>query len=198
MISCLFCCSRFSPGLLNYVVLALSDCFHGSQFQSSPWSLVWSLKHEPQHPDPIHCSKCAYKHLRLSSSVCNDLCAELSLLCFPCTYCCTPLWGPKVPSILICEAKFPPIHLPPFRASPAPIPLSPLFFLFLFPNLFTWRLLTLLEVWGLLPAFSKCYVGAASCADVFLMYLWAASWSPCLTPSPSWKDLPTPDTSYHL
>ena len=43
------------------------------------------------------------------------------------------------------------------------------------------------EVWGLLPAFSRCSVGVVPHADVFLMYLWGRRWSPHLTPPPSWR-----------
>ena len=45
------------------------------------------------------------------------------------------------------------------------------------------------EVWGLLPAFSRCSVGVVPHVDVFLMYLWGGRWSPCLTPLPSWRSL---------
>ena len=43
------------------------------------------------------------------------------------------------------------------------------------------------EVWGLLPAFSRCSAGVVPHVDVFLMYLWGGSWSPHLTPLPSWR-----------
>ena len=45
------------------------------------------------------------------------------------------------------------------------------------------------EVWGLLPAFSRCFVGAVPHVDVFLMYFWGGRWSPRLTPLPSWRSL---------
>ena len=45
------------------------------------------------------------------------------------------------------------------------------------------------EVWGLLPAFSRCPVGVVPHVVVFLMYLWGGRWSPCLTPPPSWRSL---------
>ena len=45
------------------------------------------------------------------------------------------------------------------------------------------------EVWGLLPAFSRCSVGVVLHVDVFLMYLWGGWWSPCLSPPPSWRSL---------
>ena len=43
------------------------------------------------------------------------------------------------------------------------------------------------EVWGLLPAFSRCSVGVVPHVDVFLMYLWGGRWSPRLTLLPSWR-----------
>ena len=43
------------------------------------------------------------------------------------------------------------------------------------------------EVWGLLPAFSRCSVGVVPHVDVFLMYLWRGRWSPHLTLPPSWS-----------
>ena len=46
------------------------------------------------------------------------------------------------------------------------------------------------EVWGLLPAFSRCSVGVVPHVDVFLMYLWGGGWSPCFTPLPSWRSSP--------
>ena len=46
------------------------------------------------------------------------------------------------------------------------------------------------EVWGLLPVFSRCSVGAVPHVDVFLMYLWGRRWSPHLTPRPSWRLVP--------
>ena len=47
-----------------------------------------------------------------------------------------------------------------------------------------------LEVWGLLPVFSRCSVGDVPHADVFLMYLWGGRWSPRLTPPPPWRSPP--------
>ena len=51
------------------------------------------------------------------------------------------------------------------------------------------------EVWGLLPAFSRCSVGVVPRADVFLMYLWGGRWSPHFTPPPSWR---SPDSRFLL
>ena len=43
------------------------------------------------------------------------------------------------------------------------------------------------EVWGLLPAFSRCSVGVVAHVVLFLMYSWGGRWSPSLTPPPSWR-----------
>ena len=42
------------------------------------------------------------------------------------------------------------------------------------------------EVWGLLPAFSRCPVGAVPHIVVFFLYLWGRRWPLRLTPPPSW------------
>ena len=46
------------------------------------------------------------------------------------------------------------------------------------------------EVWGLLPALSRCSVGVVPHVDVFLMYMWGGGWSPHFTPPLSWRSLP--------
>ena len=46
------------------------------------------------------------------------------------------------------------------------------------------------EVWGLLPAFSRCSLGVVPHVDVFLMYLWGGRWSPHLTALLSWTSPP--------
>ena len=64
------------------------------------------------------------------------------------------------------------------------------FFFFLLPYPGTWGISCLLEVWGLLPTFSRFSVGVVSHVDVFLMYLWGRRWSPHLTPPPSLTSAP--------
>ena len=79
--------------------------------------------------------------------------------------------------------------LPHQGAGPIPILLS-LFFLFFFcPTQVRGEFLAFWEVWGLLPAFSRCSVGVVPHVDVFLIYLWGRRWSPRLTPLPSWRSL---------
>ena len=85
---------------------------------------------------------------------------------------------------LVC-GNFSSFTAPSQRWSPVPILLS-LFFLFFFcPTQVRGDFLAFWEVWGLLPAFSRCSVGVVPHVDVFLMYLWGGRWSPRLTPLPS-------------
>ena len=65
-----------------------------------------------------------------------------------------------------------------------------LFFVLTAPGVQLWfSLLLFWEVWGLLPAFSRCSVGVVPHVDVFLMYLWGGRWSLHLTPPPSWRSV---------
>ena len=61
------------------------------------------------------------------------------------------------------------------------------FFFFLWPYPGCGEFLAFWEVWGLLPAFSRCSIGVVPHVDVFLMYLWRGRWSPHLTFPPSWS-----------
>ena len=58
------------------------------------------------------------------------------------------------------------------------------FFSFALPS-YVGGFLAFWEVWGLLPVFSRCSIGAVPRVDVFLMYLWGGRWSPRLTLPPS-------------
>ena len=117
-----------------------------------------------------------------------------------------PLWGnlsalPSAPLWLRsppCLRSFPP--LPPAKGLPSvwkpfllhsSLPLvqvpSLFFCLYFFfcPPQVRGDFLAFWELWGLLPALSKCSVGVVPHIDVFLMYLWGGRWSPRLTPLPS-------------
>ena len=123
------------------------------------------------------------------------LCVGISLLwpLHPC--CCALLHGSKAS---------PPAHTPspPVKGLPnvwklsllhSSLPevlVSPLFFCLCFffcPTQVRGEFLAFWEVWGLLPVFSRCSVGAVPHADIVLMYLWGGRWSPRLSPLPSWR-----------
>ena len=88
---------------------------------------------------------------------------------------------------------FPPSQLPPTGAGPVPIlfffsiPILLSLFSF-FPTQICGEFLAFWEVWGFLPAFSRCSVVVPH-VEVLLMYLWGGRWSPRLTPPPSWRSL---------
>ena len=133
------------------------------------------------------------------------LCEGISLLCplHPC--CCALLHGSK---------DSPPAHppFPPVKGLPSvwkpfllhsslpevqvPSLLFCLcFFFFLLPYPGNGEFLAFWEVWGLLPAFSRCSVVVVAHVDVFLMYLWGGRWSPCLTLLPSWR---SPSNTFNM
>ena len=122
----------------------------------------------------------------------NPLCGNLSNLPSEPLLLCSPPWLQSFPppppvstseGASYCVETFPPLQLPPRGAGPVPILLCLFFFC---PTLVHGEFFAFWEVWGLLPAFSRCSVGVVPHVDVFLMYLWGGSLSPRLTPSPSW------------
>ena len=122
------------------------------------------------------------------------LCTGISLLCplHPC--CCALLPGSEAspPTPCLCQwwgflvcGNFSSFTVPSQRSHPYSF--VSVFSFFFCPTQVRWEFLAFWEVWGLLPAFSRCSVGIVPHVDVFLMYLWGGRWSPCLTPPPSWK-----------
>ena len=129
----------------------------------------------------------------------DPLCGNLSALPSAPLLLCSPPW----------LQSFPPTHLlsPPVKGLPSvwklfllhsslpEVQVPSLFFCLCFFSFFFclthvhWDFLAFWEVWGLLPAFSRCSVGVVLHVDVFLMYLWGGRWSPRLTPLPSWRFL---------
>ena len=129
------------------------------------------------------------------------LCAGISLPCPPHPCCCAPLCGSK--SSPLCHLQsLPTKGLPSvwkpflFHSSLPKVQVPSLFFCLCFfsfffcPTQVRGEFLAFGEVWGLLPAFSRCSVGVFPHEDVFLMYLWDGRWSPSLTLPPSWSSLP--------
>ena len=125
------------------------------------------------------------------------LCAGISPLCplHPC--CCALLPGseaslPPTPHLrqgrgfLVC-GNFSSFAAPSQKCRSHPYSFVSAFSFFFCPPQVREEFLAFWEVWGLLPAFSRCSVGAVPHVDVFLMYLWGGRWSPHLTPPPSWS-----------
>ena len=75
------------------------------------------------------------------------------------------------------------------RCRSCPYSFVSVFSFFFCPTQVRGEFLAFWEVWGLLPAFSRCSVGVVPQVDVFMMYLWGGRWSPCLSPLPSWRSL---------
>ena len=86
---------------------------------------------------------------------------------------------------LVC-GSFSSFTAPSLRCRSHPYSFVSVFSFFFCPTQVRGEFLAFWEVWGLLPAFSRCSV-AVPHVDVFLMYLWGGRWSPCLTPPPSWR-----------
>ena len=112
----------------------------------------------------------------------------------------SPLWLQSFPSahsrlcqwrcFLVCGNFFS-FTAPSQRCRSHPSSFVFVFSFFFCPTQVHGNFLAFWEVWGLLPAFSKCSVGAVLHVDLFLMYLWRGRWFPRLTPPPSWRH-PTP------
>ena len=164
--------------------------------QSSPWGLTakaWASAPRP-HP-PRWVSRQTSQANECWSAV--ILCVGISPLCclHPC--CCTLLCGSKsslLPTprprqwrgFLVCENFFSFIA-PSQRHRSHPYSFVSGFSFFFCPTQVCGDFLAFGEVWGLLPAFSRCSVGVVPHVDVFLMYLWGGRWSPCLILPPSWR-----------
>ena len=109
---------------------------------------------------------------------------------------CSPLWlrsfAPVTPhprqwrGFLVC-GNFSSFTAPSQRCRSLPYSFVSVFSFFFCPTQVRGDFLAFWEVWGLLPAFSRCSAGVVSHVDVFLMYLWGGRWSPRLTPLPSWR-----------
>ena len=126
-----------------------------------------------------------------------SLCVGISPLCPPHPCGCTLLHGSKASPLR--HPQSPPVKgLPsvwkPFllHSSLPLVQVLSLFFclcfsIFFCPTQVHGDFLSFWEVWGLLPAFSRCSVGVVPHVDVFLMCLWGGRCSPRLTLLPSWS-----------
>ena len=128
------------------------------------------------------------------------LCAGISPLCplHPC--CCGLLCGseaspPPTPHLhlrrgfLVC-GNLSSFTAPSQRCRSHPYSFVSVFSFFFCPTQVRGEFLAFWEVWGLLPAFSRCSVVVPH-VDVFLMYVLGGRWSPRLSPPPSRRSLRT-------
>ena len=158
--------------------LAPSGCLHTANPRLLP--MVWPPKTKLQYPTPTCPSGWADKHFRLASAVQLWPSVQVSLHFALHTCCCTLLWGYKVPPLSLPVKGLPSVWKPFLCHSSHPVAQIPsrffsflLFFSFFFcPTQLCGNFLALLEVWGLLPAFSRCSVRVFPHVDVFLIYLW--------------------------
>ena len=167
---------RLIPGLLKW--------FLHSQPYSSPWK--WPSKLESQHPAPVP-SKCLrlwcmeqwYQcSVRLSLYFAPLRPAALSSKALRLPLC--PGWSPHQLSSLPGQIPFL------FHSSLSGVlVLSRFLFSLSFSVCFTQLcggFLSFLEIWGLLPAFSRCSVQIVLHVDFFSLCVCGRRWDPCSTP----------------
>ena len=149
---------------------------------------------EPQLPAPTCPGRWADQPLRLVSvgghrsfvreSLCFSLCTLVAALSSM-----APRHPPRLHQwrgFLVC-GNFSSFTAPSQWCRSCPYSFVSVFSFFLCPTQECGEFLAFWEVWGLLPAFSRCSVGVVPHVDVFLMYFGGGRWSPCLTPPPSWR-----------
>ena len=169
-------------------------CSH-SQPQSSHWDPTEAGASAPSPRPSQQVSRQASQAGECWSAA--ILCAGISPLCPPHPCCCTLFHGseasPPPPThfhqwrvFLVC-GNFSSFTAPSQRCRSHPYSFVSISSFFFCPTQVRGVFLTFWEVWGLLPAFSRCSVGVFPHVDVFLMYLVGGRWSPCLTPPPSWR-----------
>ena len=88
-------------------------------------------------------------------------------------------------TFLVC-GKLSPFTAPSHWCRSHPYSVVSVFSFFFCPTQVLGEFLAFWEIWGLLPAFSRCSVAIVPHVDVFLMYLWWGRWSPHLTFLPFW------------
>ena len=100
----------------------------------------------------------------------------------------TPLL-PQWRAFLLC-GNFSSFTAPSQRGRSPPYSFGSAFYFFFCPTQVYAECLSFWEIWGLLPAFSRCSVRVVPHVDVFLMYLSGGRWSPHLARPPSWRSTP--------
>ena len=189
--------SRLFPGFLPVSCGALVPfrlCSH-SQHRSSPWDLTSEARASAPSP---HLSVGEQRSLSGWWVLVGTDPLRGNLSALP----SAPLWlhslhGSKASpqptphfhqwrASLVC-GNFSSFTAPSQRCRSRPYSFVSVFSFFFCPTQVCGEFLAFWEVWGLLPAFSRCSVGGVPHVDVFLMYLWGGRWSPCLAPLPSWR-----------
>ena len=188
------CCPGFflDSLLAGCVTLAPSRLSSWSEPQPSHWGLTseaWASglnTHLPQQ---------ASRQVSQAGECCSALVlhAGISPFC-PLHPCCCPLLedsetAPTSPQVsgLHSVWKLFQFHSSLWEGQVCPNSFVSLFFVY--PTQLLGDCLAFWEVWGLLPAFSRCSVRVVPHVEVFLMYLGVERWYPRLTPLPSWRSL---------
>ena len=183
MVSCLFCSSQLFLDSLpdscgTLAPFRLCSC---SQPQSSPWDLTsgaWASAPSSHLPWQVS-RQASWAGERWSALI---LCAEISLLCplHPC--CCALLSGSEASlpatrhlhqwrGFLVC-GNLSSFKAPSHWCRSCPYSFASVLSFSFCPTQVCGEFFAFWEVWGLLPAFSRCSVGVVPHIDVFLMYLW--------------------------
>ena len=165
--------------------------------QPTPVLSPWDLNSEARAsaPSPARPGGWADKPLGLVMLVSTDpLCGNLSALPSAPLLLRSSPWlrsfPPPTPSLyqwrgfLVC-GNFSSFTAPSQRCGSHPYSFAALFSFFFCPIQVCAEFVAFWEVWGILPAFSRCSVGVVPHVDVFLMYLWGGRWSSRLPPPPS-------------
>ena len=168
------------------------------QPQSSPWDLTSEAQTSAPslHPPRYVGWQTSQAGACWSAPI---LCVGMSLLCPLHPSCWALLRGSEASpprthrlcqwwGFLVC-GNFSSFTAPSQRCRSHPYSFVSVFSFFFSPTQVRVEFLAFWEVWVLLPAFSRCSVGAVPHVDVFLMYLWGGRWSPRPTPPPSWSYL---------
>ena len=199
----LFCCCLASSAAADFFpdsllasrgALTPSGCVHAAN--PSPLPAI-RLKPEPQLPAPAHPGGWADKPLGLVSAGRHRSSVRESLRCALRTPVAAlssvaPKLPPTTPHLLQWRVSLVCGNLSSFTAPSHWCRSQPYSFVSFFSGIFCpsqvrGDFLAFWEVWGLLPAFSRCSVGVVPHVDVFLMYLWRGRWSPRLTLPPPWS-----------
>ena len=158
--------------------------------QASPWDPTEAWASAPSPHPPQRVSKQASRAGECWSA--PILCAGISPLSPPHPCCWALLHGSPSATHSLCPRRgflvcgnFSSFTAPSHWCRSCPCSFVSVFSFFFCPTQVRGEFLAFWEVLGLLPAFSRCPIGAVPRVGVFLMYLWGGRWSPCFTLPPS-------------